>query len=525
MRGWELGRIAAKADTAFLIEHDIDKTMTLYRIVLSRVTDTVTQREKMAHVIATVNLGHFWLFERNNPEQAYALLRQALELISRHDSLEMFASEVHTNLAKIYLNYQDRPNALLHYRLAFESAMKQGNPFYISFDFIDLSHFAWLNGMLEVISKECDEFDKWTPSTEPVPGMQREPMTAYGGMMNKARHAWLAGDFGHAAALVAQARGKIAHDPEENRYAAVNNLIEAKAWLDAKEPGRAGQALESARAVIWRDSIADLRDQYYNLRKAYYLASGNKDMAWQCDYLALKTRDSLFNSQRYGIIRDMESAWDASAYDSKIKKANEEKEHEVRRRQQQRNTTVAIGLVALVIAASLAWAVRKNRQLNQSNRELFLKNLELLNASESMAAAGKHEPQDKDKDKEPNADDELISQQIFSELEAFMNKSPKIYDPDFTIDSLCQATGFKFKQVSQAINSQAHANFNAYLSVYRVRRACRLLLAETDSKTRPTIEYVAQEVGYRSRSHFSKVFKAVTGLTSTEFLKQSRSNS
>lgn len=70
VRGWELGRIAAKADTAFLIEHDIDKTMTLYRIVLLRVTDTVTQREKMAHVIAAVNLGHFWLFERNNPEQA-----------------------------------------------------------------------------------------------------------------------------------------------------------------------------------------------------------------------------------------------------------------------------------------------------------------------------------------------------------------------------------------------------------------------------------------------------------------------
>lgn len=356
--------------------------------------------------------------------------------------------------------------------------------------------------------------------------MKREPMTAYGAAMNKARHAWLAGDFSLAASLVAQARGKIAHDPEENRYAAVNNLIEAKIWLDAKQPQGAAQALESARTVIWRDSITDLRDQYYNLRKAYHLATGDKNMAWQCDYFALKTRDSLFNSQQYGIIRDMESAWDASAYDLKIKKANEEKELETHRRQQQRSTTIFVSLVALVIAALLTWSIRKNRQLNQSNRELFLKNVELLNAADPRPTSADSTPRTTDKESEAEADagDDLISQQIFRELETFMNTSPRIYDPDFTVEALCQGTGYKFKQVSQAINSQAHGNFNTFLSVYRVRYACRLLLEDKDPKTRPTIEYVAQKVGYRSRSHFSKVFKAVTGLTTTEFLKQSRNN-
>lgn len=48
------------------------------------------------------------------------------------------------------------------------------------------------------------------------------------------------------------------------------------------------------------------------------------------------------------------------------------------------------------------------------------------------------------------------------------------------------------------------------------------MLADTEAMRTMTIETVAEKAGYRSRTHFSKVFKTVTGLTPAQFSKQTR---
>ena len=100
-----------------------------------------------------------------------------------------------------------------------------------------------------------------------------------------------------------------------------------------------------------------------------------------------------------------------------------------------------------------------------------------------------------------------------------MENNKEIYEPGFSIEQMSEILGLTVRQISKAINCRASKNFSIFLSEYRIREACRILL-EDQSGVRPTIEQVAERVGYRSRSHFSRTFKTVTGLTTTEFLRQ-----
>jgi YesN/AraC family two-component response regulator len=69
--------------------------------------------------------------------------------------------------------------------------------------------------------------------------------------------------------------------------------------------------------------------------------------------------------------------------------------------------------------------------------------------------------------------------------------------------------------VSQVINEKMEVSFYDWIAKYRVEEAKKLLL---DPKTeRYTIEQIAEEVGYNSKSAFNKAFKKFTGKTPSEY--------
>lgn len=69
--------------------------------------------------------------------------------------------------------------------------------------------------------------------------------------------------------------------------------------------------------------------------------------------------------------------------------------------------------------------------------------------------------------------------------------------------------------VSQVINDKMGATFYDWIARYRVEEAKKML---SDAKFRLfTIEQIAEEVGYNSKSAFNKAFKKFTGKTPSEF--------
>jgi AraC-like DNA-binding protein len=69
--------------------------------------------------------------------------------------------------------------------------------------------------------------------------------------------------------------------------------------------------------------------------------------------------------------------------------------------------------------------------------------------------------------------------------------------------------------ISQVINEKMNLSFYEMLAKYRVEESKLMLLDSTQHKL--TIEDVADEVGYNSKSSFNRSFKKIEGLTPSEF--------
>ncbi len=78
--------------------------------------------------------------------------------------------------------------------------------------------------------------------------------------------------------------------------------------------------------------------------------------------------------------------------------------------------------------------------------------------------------------------------------------------------------GAKYWEVSQTINDVFQKNFARVVAEYRIKEACRRI-SDREQYGQLTIEAIAQSVGFRSRTSFSKVFKDFTGLTPTMYKK------
>jgi AraC-like DNA-binding protein len=91
-------------------------------------------------------------------------------------------------------------------------------------------------------------------------------------------------------------------------------------------------------------------------------------------------------------------------------------------------------------------------------------------------------------------------------------------DPHLTLQSLAAKMKTTPHALSQALNQVDGRGLNEYLAAWRVDEARRLLLDPASAKI--TIDAVAEQAGFGSRSAFYKAFRAKEGVTPTEFRRR-----
>jgi len=69
--------------------------------------------------------------------------------------------------------------------------------------------------------------------------------------------------------------------------------------------------------------------------------------------------------------------------------------------------------------------------------------------------------------------------------------------------------------ISQVINEKLNQSFFEFIATFRIKEAENILL--NPAKSHLTIEEIAEEVGYNSKSAFNKTFKKITGKTPSEY--------
>ncbi len=185
-------------------------------------------------------------------------------------------------------------------------------------------------------------------------------------------------------------------------------------------------------------------------------------------------------------------------------------------------------LMALMLAASVA-----SISLNHIGRDYFGQGLLLALPSVffssvlfAIAYAGSHisfAAQDAAIDfpgiPEPEASGEIGTLVgLASRLDSIMAERELFLQPNLKITDLAEAAASNRTYVSKALNGIKGLSFSDYVNGFRIARAKELLLSEDNY----TMSAVAEECGFLSDTTFYRQFKALTGLTPTEWLQSVR---
>jgi len=114
---------------------------------------------------------------------------------------------------------------------------------------------------------------------------------------------------------------------------------------------------------------------------------------------------------------------------------------------------------------------------------------------------------------------EKPNQELINKLIQFMEEKKPFLDPELSLSSLSKHIGVNRNQLSQLINDGVGENFYDFINKYRVEEVKRLMV--DPQKQNYNLLGMALEAGFKSKSTFNLIFKRFTGLTPTEYKKNS----
>ncbi len=102
----------------------------------------------------------------------------------------------------------------------------------------------------------------------------------------------------------------------------------------------------------------------------------------------------------------------------------------------------------------------------------------------------------------------LEMQQVFDHINTH-------FQQEVTVKQLASLVGLSISQFQRRFRKLFHTSPASYINHVRIQAACRTLTSTTD-----TISHIAIQTGFYDHSHFSKAFKAHTGVSPTEYRRQ-----
>jgi AraC-like DNA-binding protein len=183
---------------------------------------------------------------------------------------------------------------------------------------------------------------------------------------------------------------------------------------------------------------------------------------------------------------------------------------------------LTVSLIAAIILIALL-LVRSNIKQRNYVRHLYEKNIRLLEVKD---ATPQYAPQQIGKQEEtaPKYQGQLDQEskdRLFGQIKHVMDDMSIICKPDFSLQQLATLVGSNYKYVSQVINECYGKSFKQVLNEQRVSEACRIL-NDPDKSGHLTIEAIAANLGFNSRSNFTVTFKRITGISPSDFMKMAK---
>lgn len=463
-------------------------------------------------------------FKQSNYPKAHEFFTQELKLAEKVNYTEAQATSIN-NIAIIYSNEKDYTNALEYYKSALSIYKKTKT----------INGIAILQNNIGDIYKKLGKYD--AAFEYYFKSLKNFEKTKYG-----AGIAYCKSNIGETFLLNNNTKDALTFNYQAEKLflktkdnfglaEVYNNLGET---YTKKRNFKKGEFyfLKSIKHAEKIGSLDHLQDNFLKLSEIYN-KNGNYGQAYNYYRKYSTLKDSIYNIENAKTISSLKINYETEKKDSKIKLLNSKSELDKIKISRQKNILyiLSIGLFVFIIFTSIIFIQKHNK--NQAYKILVHKNLALMESEQKLSDA-KFENEaiidnisSNNKNKQ-NADsentlltDEQREEHIKGILE-LMEKDKVFLEKDVSVNKIAEKLNTNKLYVSNIINSVFNQNFNTFINTYRIKEA-RLLLADPKFNNY-SIEGIAYEVGFNTKSSFNSAFKKFTGVTPSFFKKQVSGN-
>lgn len=493
-----------------------DSALLFFTIVAGRYTPDMSRGEKR-QVVEALNMNYFiYSLTFLNYPKAYDNLLRAYT-ISRE--LGETSPRTYFNLGSMYqlAAAQGRRadlyvKALDCYRKAVRKAVGERDQATADMAFTNMTSLSDVVGLFDSTRAEWQAYRRARPAKPTL--RYRYNVILYEGTRLK-----LAGQYERAAKEYARLLD-VAPDTRENcRFRALAYMERAEVMRILRRYDKGLALVGEAERVYRKYKVGDGMQSVYQTRAIFYQDMGRTEDYDRAMYQFYQINDSLKANSLPSNVANM-------GLNEKVMELNAEMDG-MKEKQAEHRMWLVVAVVTVVFAVIiLLVVVRENRELRRRNLALYQRTLDELRdddlaASRRKAATEREEGAAAQEKYVHSTLSETDKDRIARMVRQVMDRTELIAQPDFTIERLAQTIHTGQKYVSQVVNETFGCNFATLLGRHRVREACRRF-NDPDHYGSYTIESIARDLGFKSRSNFATTFRKHTGLNPSEYLRLAR---
>ena len=494
-----------------------DSAIVCYSIVAGRAQRKDLDRKEMYQIaIALNNVGYIYATYYYDYHKAYENLNQSMEL-SRRYGFDNNLAYAYLNMASIinarnslYAGETFSSDALDNTRQAFDVAVKAQEWNVAVTSIYNLLDMMRNKSDIKLIEPDLVRFKKLqlTDSVE---------MWQCTRLFCQASEAYFSGQYATALDYYNQMEAK-AQDVTTNRQQCIIKAMQQKAMVLAAMH-RYQEAIDCLQQVaeitVNHGMQSELIDTYHALAQVYS-AMGNGQKADLYDYKYLKAKDELIHKSHAEKL-------EKSRFLDEMRRVNEQVEEIQAKHERAHQLLLMMSMIAAIILVALVLLVRSYIKQRNYIRHLYEKIVQLLDQPETVHHPIPHEAETQEETvpKYQGMLDQESKDRLFGQIKQVMDDINIICQPDFSLQQLAEHVGSNYKYVSQVVNECYGKSFKQVLNEQRVREACRIL-NDTDQSSHLTIEAIAANLGFNSRSNFTVTFKRITGISPSDFVKMAK---
>lgn len=475
--GLTLNEIVEKGESCVRMGHH-DSAIAYYQAAAGRYDEGMDTDEKKMCVDAMCNAGAMAFVDRHDYIGAYAMLVKALG-VAENNSFDYIKPYIYLNLAGVHTVFGDSTMSDGLRRKAFRIGKRLKDAYIYKIAFVELVYTAAASGNFATIRNELADFGH---SWQDI-GISRHNYTMF---IYLGISAYSKGRFAEALRHYDQADGCVCDLLEADLYHLLIDMLVARVY---NAQGKYAEALARLKPNIGKKIYQHGLDYAYRALSELYAKAGEANLAREYKVKSLLMKDTTLDYDGYMRLRDVEQRYlpvDANSRATVFGGLGFA------------GRTAAI-MAVVIVAMAVIVAVRRKRQQRMSGHTA------VRAGARNNVGNGYSVPDEK-------------AQETAHEIRKFMETSLEIYSQDFSLEKLAQRLGVHTRTVSRVINDVFGVNFSTLLSQYRVKKACRMLSSNDYSNV--TIQTIANDVGFKSRTNFASVFKKQTGLSPNEYQKK-----